>query len=68
MTTQRQTCPHCGAPVLHVRTPDGEELMLDIYPCTDIYTLNTNTPDMAVQMPSSVTRREHRCEKAQSTD
>lgn len=57
----RSTCPKCGAPVLPVRTPLDEHLLLDPQPLDDIYTIHRDVVGVAMVMPHDVTRRRHVC-------
>lgn len=61
-STARPTCPQCGAPVIPIRTPAGQDVLLDPAPLDEIYTLHHHDHETACQMPPEITRRVHRCE------
>jgi len=59
MTTR---CPKCKAQVIAIRTPLGEDVLLDPRPVTECYTLNQCIVGMGMPMPSDVLRARHKCE------
>lgn len=56
-------CPACGAEVLRCRSWQHGEVLLDLCPRDDIYTLAVNIPGYAHPISNSICRALHKCEE-----